>query len=352
MIQVSVCLVVVILGLLPLPPVDTHPHTFPLCHQNDLSPNDERDCPFEQSISDSFCSLFWILLQFTFSFLSSSLFGPLDLTITTSPSLSQSAGFPILQPTWNSLSPSTLAINSSTFFLVKFYRLFFAIIAYHCLPLSSYLRLWFGHQVSSVLATRSIRQPTLTMAQPREIFHPSSPPSEGGADSYNHEGTPDTRLSIFSPLEDSSKSSRLLSALSLSGGKTSTHPIKFQVPNGIHQVTSPESFISSEGQDRDPFISSTPEKSQTKLSATASAFRPLAASVPSTPIIAYGSSSATPKVLARSLAADTICPKTGLKLAPDLSHNLELTRSLRISSSAGPVTIAAIEQYLKVSSLF
>lgn len=188
------------------------------------------------------------------------------------------------------------------------------------------------------------------MAQPREAFHPSSPPSEGGADSYNHEGTPDTHLTTFSPLGDSSESSGLLSALSLSGGKTNAQRIRFQVPTSVHQVTSPESF-SSGGQDKDPFVSSTPEKSQTKLSATASAFRPLATSVATTPIVAYGSSSATPKPLARSFTAETRCPKTGLKLASGLSHNLELTRSLRISSSSGPLTIAATEQYLKVSRL-
>lgn len=186
------------------------------------------------------------------------------------------------------------------------------------------------------------------MAQLREGFHPSSPPSEGGADSYNHEGTPDTRLTTFSPMGDSSESSGLLSALSLSGSKTSTRPIKFQVPTSIHHVASLESFGSG-GQDKDPFVSSTPEKLQTKLSATALAFRPLAASVASTPIVAYGSSSATPKPLARSFTAETRCPKTGLRLASGLSHNLELTRSLRISSSSGSLTIDDAEQYLEVS---
>lgn len=188
------------------------------------------------------------------------------------------------------------------------------------------------------------------MAQPRETFHPSSPPSEGGADSYNHDGTPDTRLTTFSPLGDSSESSGLLSALSLSGVKTNARHINFQVSTSINQVTSPGSF-SSEGQDKDPFVTSTPEKSQTKLSATASAFRPLAASIASTPIVAYGSSSATPKPLARSFTAETRCPKTGLKLASGLSHNLELTRSLRISSSSGPLTIAATEQYFEASKI-
>ncbi|ROW14442.1 hypothetical protein VPNG_03848 [Cytospora leucostoma] len=184
------------------------------------------------------------------------------------------------------------------------------------------------------------------MALPREMFHPSSPPSEGGADSYNNEGTPDTRLTTFSPLEDSSKSSRLLSALSLSSGKTNAEPIKFQVPTSFHRVPSPRP-CSSKGLDKDPFISSTPEKSQTKLSATASAFRPITASAVSTPIVAYGSSSGTPKPLTQSFTAETRYPNTGLKLASGLSHTLNLTRSLRISSSSGSVSISAVEQYLE-----
>lgn len=186
------------------------------------------------------------------------------------------------------------------------------------------------------------------MALHREMFHPSSPPSEGGADSYNNEGTPDTRLTTFSPLEDSSKSSRLLSALSLSGGKTNAHPIKFQVPTSFHRVPSPKP-CSSKGLDKDPFISSTPEKSVTKLSATASAFRPITASAVSTPIVAYGSSSGTPKPLTQSFTAETRCPNTGLKLASGLSHTLNLTRSLRITSSSGSVSTSAVEQYLEVS---
>lgn len=185
------------------------------------------------------------------------------------------------------------------------------------------------------------------MAQPREMFHPSSPPSEGGADSYNHEGTPDTRLTAFSPLEDSSKSSRLLSTVNLSGSKANAEPIKFQVPTGFHQITSPNSYSPDSQEDKDPFISSTHSKPQTKLSATASAFRPLAASASSTPVVAHGSTSATPKPPARS-SADAKCTKSGLKLASGLSHNLHLTHSLRISSSDA-LTTAAAEQYLKVS---
>jgi len=187
------------------------------------------------------------------------------------------------------------------------------------------------------------------MAQPQEAFHPSSPPSEGGAESYNYEGTPDTRLTAFSPLEESSKSSRLFSALSLDdgNGKDRGQSIEFKSPTGIHHVTSPTSFGPG-AQDKDPFVSSPPEKRQTKLSATASTFKPLPTSVVSTPVIAYGSSSLTPKPFGRAVATVSVCPKTGLLLAPGLSHNMGLTRSLRVSSSDG-VTVDAVEQYLQVS---
>lgn len=188
-----------------------------------------------------------------------------------------------------------------------------------------------------------------TMVQPREAFHPSSPPSEGGADSYNHEGTPDTRLTAFSPLEESSKSSRLFSSLSLSDGNDRGQSVEFQSPTGTHHITSPTSFGSA-GRDKDPFVSSPPEKRQTKLSATASTFKPLSTPVVSTPVVAHGSSSVTPKPFGRAEATVTACPKTGLLLAPGLSHNMGFTRSLRVSSPNG-VTVDAVKQYLDVSTV-
>lgn len=188
-----------------------------------------------------------------------------------------------------------------------------------------------------------------TMVQPHEAFHPSSPPSEGGADSYNHEGTPDTRLTAFSPLEESSKSSRLFSALSLSDGNDRGQSIEFQSPPGTHHVASPTSFGTG-ARDRDPFVSSPPEKRQTKLSATASTFKPLSTPVVPTPVVAYSSTSVTPKPFGRAVATGTVCPKTGLMLAPGLSHNMGLTRSLRVSSPDG-VTADAVKQYIEVSTM-
>lgn len=186
------------------------------------------------------------------------------------------------------------------------------------------------------------------MVQSHEVFHPSSPPSEGGADSYNHEGTPDTRLTAFSPPEESSKSSRLFSALSLVDGNDRGQSLEFQSPTGPHHVTSPDSFGPG-ASEKDPFVSSPPEKRQTKLSATASTFKPLSTPVVSAPVVAYGSSSVTPKPLGRALATVTMCPKTGLLLAPGLSHSMGLTRTLRVSSPEG-VTVDTVKQYLEVST--
>lgn len=187
------------------------------------------------------------------------------------------------------------------------------------------------------------------MAQHQDAFHPSSPPSEGGADSYNYDGTPDTRLTAFSPLEDSSKSSRLLSALTLGDENANNQSIKFQGPTSIRNFTSPTSF-GLDSRDKDPFVSSPREKHQTKLSATATTFKPLSTPVFSTPIVAYSSSSVTPKPLGRPGPTVSISPKTGLLLAPGLSHDLNLTRSLRVSSSDG-VTVDAVKHYLKVSEV-
>ncbi len=68
---------------------------------------------------------------------------------------------------------------------------------------------------SLAFATRTVGAATApAMAQPREpAFQHSSPDSsKGGADSYNNEGTPDTRLTAFSPQESSAKSSKLAKA--------------------------------------------------------------------------------------------------------------------------------------------
>lgn len=195
------------------------------------------------------------------------------------------------------------------------------------------------------------------MSQTRDLsFHPSSPPSEGGADSYKHEGTPDTRLTAFSPLEDSSKSSRIFSSLTLNTGKAVAQPVKFEVPSGIHHVSSIDRTPTV--RDKDPFITSTPEKMHTRLSATASDFHPLSAT-PAAPIVANGSSTLnTPKPLgwpATAVTTANTSPYTGMRiftngpLSNKFSRELKLSRSLRITSAVVHLTVESINEYFTVS---
>lgn len=168
------------------------------------------------------------------------------------------------------------------------------------------------------------------MAQAKEsAFHLSSPrSSSGGADSYKHEGTPDTRLTAFSPDEGSIKSSKLLNALNLSASKGV--PMKFTVES-FHPITIPH--------EKDPFTTATPSKKpEQKLSATASAFRPLSAA-----LIARGSGDITPK-------PQETRPVNGDKFVDSiLSTDLNISRCLVISSPSNGITVAEAQAYLSVS---
>lgn len=97
------------------------------------------------------------------------------------------------------------------------------------------------------------------MAQSRENpFHSSSPrSSSGGADSFK--GTPDTRLTTFSPDDSSAKSAQLLRGATRSASAT---PVKLSMSNF------PGSTLSL---DKDPFT--TPGRGK-GLSPTASTFQP------------------------------------------------------------------------------
>ena len=171
------------------------------------------------------------------------------------------------------------------------------------------------------------------MAQTKEAaFHLSSPrSSSGGADSCKHEGTPDTRLTAFSPDEGSIKSSKLLNALNLSASRP--FPMKFTV-DSYNPVTVQ--------QDKDPFTTATPsKKSEQKLSATASAFRPLSAA-----LVVRGSGEVTPKP---QEALPVNSDKSVGSILSDLSTDLHISRCLVISSPSNGVTTAEAESYLSVS---
>ncbi|KXH28419.1 RNA recognition domain-containing protein 2 [Colletotrichum nymphaeae SA-01] len=102
------------------------------------------------------------------------------------------------------------------------------------------------------------------MAQNHEsvMFNPSSPHSSvGAADSFK--GTPDTRLTAFSPEESATRSSRLLKSIAQASPETT--PSRF--PSSAFG-----SVLSS--AEKDPFITTSSNTSHQKLSPTASTFQP------------------------------------------------------------------------------
>ena len=203
---------------------------------------------------------------------------------------------------------------------------------------------------STALSVTNTRQhPFLhrTMAQARDTgFNPSSPhSSSGAADSYKHEGTPDTRLTAFSPDDNSARSNRLLNRTLAVGTATSqdAHSHHFH----SHNSSDGYSVAPASGSDKDPFVStSSITKPDQKLSPTASSFLPV--SVPG-PLVAHGSANG-PKNGMQSLLnavqpsyAQLDSPKAADKLSTDLS----LSRYLVFYSSQ-PITVVGVEEYLRV----
>jgi len=176
------------------------------------------------------------------------------------------------------------------------------------------------------------------MAQLREsAFQQSSPvSSKGGADSYKHEGTPDTRLTAFSPDESSAKSAKLAKPMTL--GVSDPQLTRFSVqPAG--------SFRGTQGLnlEKDPFVSpATTAKTGRKLSATALAFRPFS----TTPVVAHGSGDSTPPAPQDETglgdAYDAIQPSS----LPSTDRGL--SRCLVISAPSQALTATDVENYLAV----
>ncbi|KAK3295494.1 uncharacterized protein B0H64DRAFT_424212 [Chaetomium fimeti] len=171
------------------------------------------------------------------------------------------------------------------------------------------------------------------MAHVRDAsFNPSSPhSSSGGVDSYNYEGTPDTKLTVFSPDENSAKSNRLLTTLGLDGPSTHT---------AHYHVGSADGFgnTSSATSEKDPFISNSTIKGEQKLSPTASAFRPL-----SVPLVAHGSLNASPGVNAgHGVNRQLFAPHATAKFSCDLG----ISRCLVLYSPSFPITVTDAEGYL------
>ncbi|KAK0710905.1 hypothetical protein B0H67DRAFT_493421 [Lasiosphaeris hirsuta] len=172
------------------------------------------------------------------------------------------------------------------------------------------------------------------MAQARETaFNPPSPhSSSGGADSYKHEGTPDTRLTAFSPDDNPSRSAGLLKALNLVTAES--HQNRFQV-NPTEAYTGASTAV-----EKDPFVSTTTAASKTeqKLSPTASSFRPV-----STPLVAHGSLNGASFGTGPSGRYSVIIDQAPSKLSADLG----ISRYLVISSTSGVVTAHDVEDYIE-----
>lgn len=176
------------------------------------------------------------------------------------------------------------------------------------------------------------------MAQVRDAtFHPSSPhSSSAGADSYNHEGTPDTRLTAFSPDDNSARSNKLLTALSLNA--SSDRPVHFKVEPAEGFGGGP---VAAE---KDPFFSgTTAPKAEQKLSPTASSFRPV-----SVPLVAHGSLNGLPGLnvglgVDRQLFAPSVTGK--------FSSELGVSRYLVLYAPSHAVTLSDAEGYLEVRLL-
>lgn len=151
------------------------------------------------------------------------------------------------------------------------------------------------------------------MSQTRDShFNPPSPrSSSGGANSFK--GTPDTRLTAFSPEDGSAKSSKLLKDLARSA--SATPPVRLPVNSSRGAISH---------LDKDPFV--TPTHGQgTRLSPTASAFLPFTS------------------VVDQSLPAGTG------PVATALSTDLGLSRQLDVSSSA-PLSASEVDAWLAVST--
>lgn len=150
------------------------------------------------------------------------------------------------------------------------------------------------------------------MAHSREShFNPSSPrSSSGGAESFR--GTPDTRLTTFSPEESSTKLRMYSNPPTNSGSST---------PLVIHPTNYRDA---SSHTDKDPFITPTYEVPASNLSPMASAFNPFA------------------KTVQNSLAGASAL------VSMALSTDLGISRHLDISTLA-TISTSEVETWLAVS---
>ncbi|KAK0737083.1 RNA recognition motif 2-domain-containing protein [Apiosordaria backusii] len=186
------------------------------------------------------------------------------------------------------------------------------------------------------------------MSQSRDTtFNPSSPhSSSGAADSYKHDGTPDTRLTAFSPDDGSARSGKLYTGI----GNVSLNapPANHTI---FHQKSTEHFGNVAPAVEKDPFISSNPSPPKStldqKLSPTASAFRPL-----SVPVVAHGSLNGQQGPSNGSQQKFRSMVNITAPLSSRFSSELDITRYVIIFSATTPVTVPEVETYLEKLSQF
>lgn len=170
------------------------------------------------------------------------------------------------------------------------------------------------------------------MSQSNETtFNAQSPrSSSGGGDSYKHEGTPDTRLTAFSPGDVPAGANRLPEVAAVKQTATPEGHGQFHGFPGAAYSATPS------GEEKDPFVSS--DKPQPKLSPTASAFMPVAI-----PMMAQGS--LTGQVVYHPVAG---AQPMGVQYNARFSSEVGIYHHLAISSVGAPLKTGDVEEYLEV----
>ncbi|KAI0840640.1 RNA recognition motif 2-domain-containing protein [Hypoxylon sp. FL0890] len=115
----------------------------------------------------------------------------------------------------------------------------------------------------------------MSIQQAREgQFNPTSPHSSSGA-AESFKGTPDTRLTTFSPEDGSVRSTRVLGAISSSAREAG--PVEYKLAALQSLGRSSVFYRGGHHLDKDPFVTSSESsfKARQKLSPTASVFSPL-----------------------------------------------------------------------------
>lgn len=199
----------------------------------------------------------------------------------------------------------------------------------------------------------------MSLSQSREgNFNPASPHSSSGiADSFK--GTPDTRLTAFSPEDGSARSAKVPGSLNL---------ISREAVQAKYPVSSPSSldlskkFYQSDLQlERDPFITTSgpAEKTVQKLSPTASTFFPLQTQLaPRLPISTSEPDNLTKEKLREVNYGYHHAPHYGQAAEEQdlgyvhslLSTDTGLSRCLVISRPGGGLRECDIERYITVNT--